>query len=258
VSSFASVPTVFPAVRSVSATRYVTPLREGGSLPGLVEADDDGLYVVKFRGAGQGPGALVAEVVAGELARSLGLPVPELVLIELDPQIGVAEPDPEIQDLLVASTGLNLGVDFLPGALGFNPASAVVDPQFCANVVWFDGLVMNLDRTPRNPNLLTWHSVTWLIDHGAALYPQHSDAGLAASARDPFRLIREHVLLPLAGSLADADARLAPAAMDAFGAAVAAVPDEWLSKPDAREQMLQFFDQRLADPRPWIAEASGG
>src|SRR4051794_28168591 len=239
LSNFASVPTVFPAVRTVSATRYVTPLREGGSLPGLVEADDDGLYVVKFRGAGQGPGALVAEVVAGELARALGLPVPELVLVELDPQIGVAEPDPEIQDLLVASTGLNLGVDFLPGALGFTPASAVVDTEFCANVVWFDGLVMNLDRTPRNPNLLTWHGRTWLIDHGAALYPQHSDAGLAASARKPFPLIAEHVLLPFAGSIAEADRRLAEAAGAAWDAAVDAVPADWLTSD--RDEIRRFF-----------------
>ncbi|MEA2493208.1 MAG: hypothetical protein QOJ29_1119, partial [Thermoleophilaceae bacterium] len=151
-------------LRTVEATRYVTALREGGSLPGLVEGDDDGLYVAKFRGAGQGPGALVAEVVAGELGRALGLPVPELVALELDPQIGVAEPDPEIQDLLIASAGLNLGMDFLPGSLGFTAAAAAVaDRAFCANVVWFDGLVMNLDRTPRNPNLLTWHGRTWLI-----------------------------------------------------------------------------------------------
>src|SRR4051812_28878219 len=224
LSNFASVPTVFPAVRTVSATRYVTPLREGGSLPGLVEGDDDGLYVAKFRGAGQGPGALVAEVVAGELARALGLPVPELVLLELDPRIGVAEPDPEIQDLLIASAGLNLGVDFLPGALGFTAAAAgVADAEFCANVVWFDSLVMNLDRTPRNPNLLTWHNRTWLIDHGAALYPQHSEAGLTASAHDPFRLIGEHVLLPFAGPVAGADARLAPRAQSAVAAAVNAV-----------------------------------
>jgi hypothetical protein len=234
----------------------VTPLREGGSLPGLVEADDDGLYVVKFRGAGQGPRALVAEVVAGELGRALGLPVPELVLMELDPQIGVAEPDPEIQDLLMASAGVNLGVDFLPGALGFTPASADVDAEFCANVVWFDGLVMNLDRTPRNPNLLTWHGRTWLIDHGAALYPQHSPAGLAASARDPFPLIREHVLLPFAASIADADARLADAAADAFDAAIDAAPAEWLgSGADAgRDEIRTFFTERLVDPRPWIAE----
>jgi len=253
------VATVFRAVRTVSATRYVTPLREGGSLPGLVEADDDGLYVVKFRGAGQGPGALVAEVVAGELARALGLPVPELVLVELDPQIGVAEPDPEIQDLLIASAGLNLGVDFLPGALGFTPAaSATSDPEFCANVVWLDGLVMNLDRTPRNPNLLTWHGRTWLIDHGAALYPQHSDAGLAASARDPFKLIAEHVLLPFAGSVVEADGRLAAPAADAARAPVEAVPGEWLTRDSAdaqRDEIARFFTDRLAEPRPWIEEA---
>jgi hypothetical protein len=230
----------------------VTPLREGGSLPGLVEADDDGLYVVKFRGAGQGPGALVAEVVAGDLARSLGLPVPELVRVELDPQIGVAEPDPEIQDLLIASAGLNLGVDFLPGALGFS-ASAQIDPEFCANVVWFDALVMNLDRTPRNPNLLTWHGRTWLIDHGAALYPQHSEAGLAASAHDPFKLIAQHVLLPHAGPITEADARLADAAAGAVDAAIAEVPSEWLG--DDPVALVQFFTERLADRAPWVEEA---
>src|SRR3954449_3658579 len=239
-------------LRSIAATRYVTPLREGGSLPALVEADDDGLYVVKFRGAGQGPGALVAEVVAGELARALGFPVPELVLVELDPQIGVAEPDPEIQDLLIASAGLNLGVDFLPGALGFSAAAAAsADHEFCANVVWFDALVMNLDRTPRNPNLLTWHGRTWLIDHGAALYPQHSDAGLAASAHDPFRLVAQHVLLPYAGSIAEADARLARAAGDVVAGAIGAVPDEWLPRGD---EIARFFTDRLADRTAWLEE----
>jgi hypothetical protein len=241
----------------------VTPLREGGSLPGLVEADDDGLYVVKFRGAGQGPGALVAEVVAGELARFVGLPVPELVLVELDPQIGVAEPDPEIQDLLIASPGLNLGVDFLPGALGFSAPAAGADPEFCANVVWLDALVMNLDRTPRNPNLLTWHGRTWLIDHGAALYPQHSQAGLAASAHDPFKLIVQHVLLPYAGSIADADARLASAAAEAVGGAIAAVPRAWLASSDADAdaragELTRFFAERLADRAPWLEEAEHG
>src|SRR4051794_23210968 len=240
-------------MRAVSATRYVTPLREGGSLPGLVEADDDGLYVVKFRGAGQGPGALVAEVVAGELARSLGLPVPELVRVELDPQIGVAEPDPEIQDLLMASAGLNLGVDLLPGALGFT-AAAAVDAEFCANVVWLDALVMNLYRTPRNPNLLTWHGRTWPIDHVAALYPQHSDAGLAASAHGPFRLIAQHVLLPFADPIAEADVRLADVAADAVGGAVDAVPPEWFAGADA-EAISRFFDERLADRTPWLEEA---
>ena len=242
-------------MRTVSAIRYVTPLREGGSLPGLIEADDDGLYVVKFRGAGQGPGALVAEIVAGELARSLGLTVPELVLVELDPQIGVAEPDPEIQDLLMASAGLNLGVDFLPGALGFSAGAVSADPLFCANVVWFDALVMNLDRTPRNPNLLTWHGRTWLIDHGAALYPQHSDAGLAASAHDPFRLIAQHVLLPYAGPIAEADERLAGAAAAAIAGAVEAVPGEWLG---GTGELERFFGERLADRGPWLEEAERG
>jgi hypothetical protein len=227
-------------LRTVEATRYVTPLREGGSLPGLVEAADDGLYVAKFRGAGQGPRALVAEVVAGELARSLGLPVPELVLLELDPQIGVAEPDPEIQDLLLASGGLNLGVDFLPGALGFTAAAAAsADSGFCANVVWLDALVMNLDRTPRNPN-------------GAALYPQHSPAGLAAAARDPFKLVAEHVLLPCAGSIEDAHERLAARAADAVAGAIEAVPAEWQGNA---AELAEFFEARLGNPQPWVGEA---
>src|SRR6185312_2462710 len=162
-------------VRRVAATRYVTPLREGGSLPALVEADDDGLYVVKFQGAGQGRKALVAEVVAGELARALDLLVPELVVAYVDPELGRAEPDPEIQDLLVASAGPNLGVDFLPGSLPFNAAAdPAVDPDLAADIVWFDALVTNVDRTARNPNLLWWHGRLWLIDHGAALYFHHA------------------------------------------------------------------------------------
>src|SRR5687767_5305686 len=157
---------MMPAVlRTVTATRYVTPLREGGSLPGLVEADDDGLYVVKFRGAGQGPLALVAELIAGELARALGLRVPEIVLAEVDPVLARAEPDPEIQELIEASGGRNLGSDFLPGALPFT-AAAGIEAGWAADVVWFDALVTNVDRTPRNPNLLCWHGDVWLIDHG--------------------------------------------------------------------------------------------
>src|SRR3954466_7644461 len=175
---------IMPGVlRTVTATRYVTPLREGGSLPGLVEADDDGLYVLKFRGAGQGPRALVAEVICGELARALGLPVPEQVLVELDPALGAAEPDPEIQDLIAASPGVNLGVDFLPGSLAFAPPCLeLVTPARAAEVVWFDALVTNVDRTPRNPNLLSWHGQIWLIDHGAALYLQHQGGDLPAMA----------------------------------------------------------------------------
>jgi hypothetical protein len=193
-----------------------------------VEADDDGYYVMKFRGAGQGLRALVAEVVAGELARSLGLLVPELVIAELDPELARAEPDIEIQELAEASVGDNLGVDFLPGALPFTPAAGRgLDPALAAGLVWFDALVMNVDRTPRNPNLLMWHDRTWLIDHGAAFYRQHAEAPLAASARAPFPPIRQHVALPLAAPIAAADERLAGAAERAIDEAVARVPDEW-------------------------------
>ena len=247
---------------TAAATRYVTPLREGGSLPALVEADDDGLYVAKFRGAGQGPGALVAEVVAGELGRALGLPVPELVLAELDPELPRAEPDEEIQDLLTASAGTNLGVDFLPGALPFTPAAThAVDPAFAADVVWFDALVTNVDRTPRNPNLLVWHGRTWLIDHGAALYRQHGEAPLADSARARFAHIGDHVLLPAAEPIAAADERLAERAREAVADAAALVPEEWLSdhRPDPRSarraDLVAFLHARLQEPRDFVEEA---
>src|SRR3954451_21713217 len=188
-------------LRPIAATRYVTPLREGGSLPALVEADDDGLYVLKFRGAGQGPKALVAEVIAGELARALGFRVPELALVELDPALAVAEPDPEIQDLLRASAGTNLGVDFLPEALAFSPVVDSVEDGLAAGVVWLDALVTNVDRTPQNPNLLVWRRQLWLIDHGAALYFHHGTAHPTDHARGRFESIRDHVLLPFAGSI---------------------------------------------------------
>jgi hypothetical protein len=260
------------ALRRVTATRYVTPLREGGSLPGLVEADDDGLYVAKFRGAGQGPAALVAEVLAGELGRAVGLPVPELVLIELDPELPRAEPDEEIQDLLTASAGTNLGVDFLPGALPFTPAAAqTTEAPFAADVVWFDALVTNVDRTPRNPNLLVWHGRTWLIDHGAALYRQHGDAPMADSAQAPFAHIADHVLLPCAGPIAAADERLAERAREAIAGAGTLVPDEWLGErpvTDApprtdepvgaaarRADLVAFLLARLEPPRAFVEEA---
>jgi hypothetical protein len=235
-------------MRRVTATRYVAPLREGGSLPGLVEADDDGLYVLKFRGAGQGPLALVAEVIGGELARALDLAMPELVRIELDPVLGHAEPDPEIQELIEASAGENLGVDFLPGALPFAAAAEQdgIDPAWAADVVWLDALITNVDRTPRNPNLLCWHGRVWLIDHGAALYRQHGSDDLAAEAGRPFPPIREHVLLPHAGSILEADERLARRLDEAtVEAVVDAVPDAWL---DGRERRAYagFLLQRLA------------
>ncbi len=246
------------------ATRYAAPLREGGSLPALVEADDEGLYVVKMRGAGQGPKALVAEVVAGELARRAGLTVPEIALVELDAALAPAEPDQEIQDLLRASIGLNAGLDFLPGALAFDPgAPPAVDPAVAASVVWLDALVTNVNRTPRNPNLLEWHGRIWLIDHGAALYLHHRTWDLAPRARDPFPAIADHVLLPFAGSIDEVDGALA----DALGGGaveevVALVPDAWLvaageeADPAGRRRAYsEYLARRLEPPRAFAQEA---
>ena len=237
-------------LRDVAAIRYVTPLREGGSLPGLVEADDDGLYVVKFRGAGQGLRALIAEVIVGELARRLGLLVPDLVTVEIDPVLGAAEPDPEIQELITGSAGANLGVDFLPGALPYSPAGPFTpDERLAADVVWLDALTTNVDRTPRNPNLLLWHDRLWLIDHGAALYLQHGGLDPAQHADRPFPLIKDHVLLPHAGSILEAHERLAPAVeAGALAHVVALVPSEWLASVadgDSAETYIDYLRRRL-------------
>jgi hypothetical protein len=233
-------------LRSVTATRYVTPLREGGSLPGLVEADDDGLYVAKFRGAGQGLSALVAEVIVGELARRAELLVPELVTIEIDARLGAAEPDPEIQELITASGGSNLGVDFLPAALSYTAAGRwKPSPRLAADVVWLDAFVTNVDRTARNPNLLLWHERLWLIDHGAALYLQHGGLSRADAAR-PFPLISEHVLLPCAGSILEADERLRPHVDAALiEQVVGLVPGEWFEAEPA-STYVQSMSERLA------------
>jgi len=243
-------------LRRIEATRYVTPLREGGSLPALVEADDDGLYVLKFQGAGQGRKALVAEVIAGELARALDFAIPELAVAELDPTLGRAEPDPEIQDLLLASAGPNLAVDFLPGALSFDPAAEPdVDPELAAAVVWLDALVTNPDRTARNVNLLLWHGRLWLIDHGAALYFHHAPEPVPGHARRPFEQIADHVLLPYAGSIEAADARLAPRVTPALLAQIAdAVPDVWLDGDDPGVY-VEYLQERLEAPRAWVEEA---
>lgn len=246
------------------ATRYVTPLREGGSLPGLVEADDDGLYVVKFKGAGQGPRALVAEWLAGSLARAVGLPVPELVAIQVDAHLGDAEPDEEIHDLVRASGGLNLGMDFLPGALAFSPAAQpVVDPVMAADLVWLDALVTNPDRTVANPNLLVWHGRIWCIDHGAALYVHHTWRDPDEHARRPFARIVDHVLLPYAASIEEADARLAPRLDEALiESVVGALPDAWLPDDPAagdadgqRAAYRRYLERRLTTPRPFVEEA---
>lgn len=217
-------------IRTVRATRYVTPFREGGSLPGLVEADDDGLYVVKFFGAAQGSRALVAELLAGELARAIGLPVPEIVFVDMAASLADAEPDPWVKELLERSPGTNLALDFLPGSLTFNAAvDGRPDPDFAANVVWFDSLVTNTDRSPRNPNLLVWHRRPWLIDHGASLYVHHSWTDPTAHARRPLPTLRDHVLLPYAGPIAAAHERLAPVVTESLlGDLAGAIPDAWL------------------------------
>ncbi|HET9660174.1 MAG TPA: HipA family kinase [Thermomicrobiales bacterium] len=219
-------------VRTVEATRYVTPLREGGSVPAIVEADDDGLYVLKFHGAAQGPKSLVAELIAGEIGRTLGLPVPEIVFVELDPVLAKAEPDPEIQELIAKSGGRNLGLDFLPGSLAFAPAAPPeITPELAAQVVWFDAYTLNVDRTPRNPNLLSWHRKLWLIDHGASLYFHHNWPDAERVAKSPFQLSREHVLLPFAGSIAGAGELLRPKLTpDALEAIVSQIPDVWLAE----------------------------
>ncbi len=252
------------SLRTVIATRYVTPLREGGSLPAIAEADDDGMYVVKFRAAAQGPRALVAEVVAGEIARTLGLPVPELVLVEIDPEFGRAEPHQEIQDLLIRSVGLNLGMDYLPGSLTFDPvAASPPDPDLAARIIWFDALVTNVDRTARNTNLLRWHRNLWLIDHGAAMYFHHTWNDVPTQARTPFSRVQDHVLLPFAGPIAAAGAQLRPRLGEAeLTRILALVPDGWLGDQagfaDAeahRAAYVDYFVRRLGSADRFTEEA---
>jgi hypothetical protein len=240
-------------VRTVAATRYVTPLREGGSLPAIVEADDDGLYVLKFRGAGQGPKALIAELVAGEIGRALELPVPEIVFVEVDAILGKAEPDPEIQELLERSVGLNLALDFLPGSLTMSPATFAPDPELASRIVWFDAFITNVDRTPKNPNLLVWHQRLFMIDHGAALYFHHTWDNPARQATSAFPMIRDHVLLPFATEITTVDtsmrAKLTPELLTTI---VEMVPTSWLDddSPFATpEEHRAAYVQYLVDRR---------
>jgi hypothetical protein len=244
--------------RTVTATRYVTPLREGGSLPAIVEGDDAGLYVLKFRGAGQGPKALIAELVAGELARAAGLPVPEIVLAELDPELARTEPDPEIQHLIRASAGLNLALDYLPGSVTFDPAVDAVDDRLASEIVWFDAFVTNVDRTARNTNLLMWHRRVNLIDHGAALYFHHDASGAERASADPFTRVKDHVLLPRAASIAAADAALAARITSGvIEGIVAQIPDAWLPSDPApeREMYARFLERRLEHRNRFVEEA---
>jgi hypothetical protein len=251
------------ALRTVAATRYVTPLREGGSLPAIIEADDDGMYVLKFRGAGQGRKALIAELVAGELARAVGLPVPEIVFVELDAELARTEPDAEIQSLILASSGINLALDYLPGAVTLDAAAEPPAADLASAIVWFDAFVMNVDRTSRNTNMLFWHRRTWLIDHGAALYFQYDWDRFSELTTSRFERIRDHALLGRASNLRDADAelrrRLTP---DTIARIVALIPDDWL-EPDAvfttgaeqRAAYLSFLLARLELPRAFVEEA---
>ncbi len=254
-------------LRQVAATRYVTPLREGGSLPAIVEADDSGLYVVKFRGAGQGVRVLVAELICAELARALGLPVPETALVELPEALGRNEPDPEIHDLLLASVGSNFGLDYLPGAVTFDPiAGPPPEPDLASAIVWFDAFVTNVDRTAKNPNLLSWHRRLYLIDHGAALYFHHDWSNVDQQAEAPFAASARHVLLPFATKLKEADQRLRPMlSASVFERAVAQLPDDWLRSepllptPDAaRAGYVRFLTRRLAAADRFLEEALRG
>ncbi|MGW5200240.1 HipA family kinase [Streptomyces spiralis] len=240
-------------LKEVNATRFITPLREGGSLPGLVEADDFGTYVLKFTGAGQGRKTLVAEVVCGELARRLGLRVPRLVTIGLDPVLGLGEPDERVQELLRSSGGINLGMDFLSGALGFDALAFPVDPEEAGRIVWFDALVGNVDRSWRNPNLLRWRGELWLIDHGATMIWHHNWPGAEASAARPYDA-SDHALAPFAPDLAAATARLAPLVTEDLLAEVTAeIPDVWL----AGEPGFDTPDElRRAYARPLLARAA--
>ena len=248
-----------PVLPHVSAIRYVTPLREGGSLPGLMEADDLGTYVVKFSGAGQGPAALVAEVISGGLARALDLPVPALAGVEVDPALAASEPDEEVQDLLRASPGLNLAMDFLPGALDFDPAVFAIDAALAARILWFDALVNNVDRSWKNPNMLWWHRAPYLIDHGATLSFHHNWPRAESAVRRPYDPTG-HVLVAFADGVPDVDAPLRRAVTPALlEQVVATVPDAWITdvagfpSPDrVRTAYVEWLAARVAAADEWL------
>jgi hypothetical protein len=251
-------------IERLTGVRYDVPLREGGSLPAVVATAEAGAYVVKFRGAGQGAKALIAEFLVAGLALAFGLPVPQPAIVTLAEGFGKAEPDPEIQDILRGSVGANFGLAYLPGALAFDPAvETTVAPDLAANVVWFDAFITNVDRTVRNTNILVWQDGLWLIDHGAALYLHHRWEGWESRVQSAFPQIKDHVLLPFAGDLAAADARLRPLLAQAtIEQLVAELPDEWLAGESYfadvaahRAAYVAFLWERLTGPRPWLQEA---
>jgi len=250
-------------LRTVNVTRYITPLREGGSLPALTEADDDFKYVVKFRGAGHGAKALISELIGGVVAKLLGLRVPELVFVQLDEAFGQTEGDEEIQDLLQGSRGLNLGLHFLSGALTYDPVTTKVDGLTASKIVWMDAFLTNVDRTVRNTNMLMWHKELWLIDHGATLYFHHTWINWEKQALSPFPLIKDHVLLPFADQLEEVNAAFKQIiTSDIIRELVDLIPDEWaahaeegLSADDVREVYYQFLKRRLEHSDNFINEA---
>ena len=252
-----------PQIRTVNVTRYVTPLREGGSLPAIAEADDGFLYVLKFRGAGQGAKALIAELIGGEIARACGLKIPEIVFAELDEAFGRTEPDEEIQDLLKASTGLNLAVHYLSGAITFDSVTTSVDPKLASQIVWLDCLLTNVDRTPRNTNMLMWHKELWLIDHGAALYFHHSWSDWQEAAKRPFAQVKDHVLLPKATMLDEVDAEFkAILTEDRIRAIMDVLPDSWLlsetvfeTAAEYREAYIEFLTTRITHSENFVKGA---
>jgi hypothetical protein len=251
-------------IRTVRVTRYVTPLREGGSLPAIVEADDDGMYVLKFRGAGQGARVLIAELVCGEIGRALGLPVPEIVFADLDRDLSRTEPDHEISALIRNSAGLNLAVDYLPGSVSYNPLVMRLDDDVASRIVWFDAYISNVDRTARNPNMLIWHRQLWLIDHGAALYFHHTDGWETdiAKPHDVFPMIKQHLLVHKARSLRDVDAAMSTVLTpETLRRIVDLIPRGWLA-PDDRERAAalrtayhDYLTKRLTAPRAFVDEA---
>lgn len=244
-------------LRTVKAMRYVTPLREGGSLPAIIEGDDDGLYVLKFRGAGQGVKALIAELLGGEIGRVLGFRVPEIVYVELDVDLARTEPDPEIQELIRASGGVNVALDYLPGSIMFDPLIEKQTSKLASEIVWFDAFIANVDRTPRNANMLLWHKDLWLIDHGAAFFYQHNWEKFLDNAANPFKQIKDHIMLSSADAIEQANAEMAekltPEILENI---VSLIPDEWLEKANEERQIyLEFLTRRLQARDEFVKEA---
>ncbi|HVX26175.1 MAG TPA: HipA family kinase [Parafilimonas sp.] len=253
-----------PEIRTVNVMRYITPLREGGSLPAIADADDGFMYVIKFRGAGQGVKTLIAELISGEIARTLSLKIPEIVFANLDEAFGRTEPDEEIQDLLKASTGLNLGLHYLSGAITFDPVTTTIDEELASKIVWLDCFITNVDRTVRNTNMLVWHKELWLIDHGASLYFHHSWDDFKQQAERPFQQVKDHVLLKQASMIVDADKTFKQIlTVEKIKSIVSLIPDDWLNKEnilqtpeEKRNIYAEFLIARLNASEIFVNEAN--